>query len=108
MLLRLAQNQTLIELHSLNCMYCFELGFHIGGMDACQGDSGGPLFAGTGETAVQHGIVSWGRSCAEPQWPGNYLFVIDFLKTLIFLPFFFSGVYTQVSYFIEWIALVMQ
>lgn len=58
-----------------------------GGMDACQGDSGGPLFAGTGETAVQHGIVSWGRSCAEPQWP---------------------GVYTQVSYFIEWIALVMQ
>ncbi|EFX77151.1 trypsin [Daphnia pulex] len=58
-----------------------------GGIDACQGDSGGPLFSGSGETAVQHGIVSWGKSCAEPQWP---------------------GVYTQVSYFVEWIALAMQ
>jgi trypsin len=42
----------------------------LGGIDACQGDSGGPLFSGSGETAVQHGIVSWGKSCAEPQWPG--------------------------------------
>ncbi|XP_046441774.1 transmembrane protease serine 9-like [Daphnia pulex] len=58
-----------------------------GGIDACQGDSGGPLFSGSGETAVQHGIVSWGKSCAEPQWP---------------------GVYTQVSYFVEWIALAIR
>jgi len=54
-----------------------------GGIDSCQGDSGGPLFTGTGETAVQHGIVSWGQGCALARFP---------------------GVYTQVSYFLEWIA----
>lgn len=54
-----------------------------GGIDSCQGDSGGPLFTGTGATAVQHGIVSWGQGCALAGYP---------------------GVYTQVSYFIDWIA----
>ncbi|EFX77150.1 trypsin [Daphnia pulex] len=54
-----------------------------GGIDSCQGDSGGPLFTGTGETAVQHGIVSWGQGCAQAAYP---------------------GVYTQVSYFLDWIA----
>lgn len=54
-----------------------------GGIDSCQGDSGGPLFAGSGTTAVQHGIVSWGQGCADALYP---------------------GVYTQVSYFLDWIA----
>ncbi|XP_057369720.1 trypsin-1-like [Daphnia carinata] len=54
-----------------------------GGIDSCQGDSGGPLFTGTGADAVQHGIISWGRGCALADYP---------------------GVYTQVSYFIDWIA----
>nr|CAH0113026.1 unnamed protein product [Daphnia galeata] len=49
----------------------------------CQGDSGGPLFTGTGETAVQHGIISWGQACTYSQFP---------------------GVYTQVSYYLDWIA----
>ena len=85
----------------------------LGGIDACQGDSGGPLFSGSGETAVQHGIVSWGRSCAEPQWPGNIIAIVElefFLKIIlkIFCHFSFAGVYTQVSYFVDWIALVMQ
>jgi len=53
-----------------------------GGIDSCQGDSGGPLFTGTGANAVQHGIVSWGRGCALADYP---------------------GVYTQVSYFNDWI-----
>ncbi|KAK4020465.1 hypothetical protein OUZ56_002440 [Daphnia magna] len=54
------------------------------GIDSCQGDSGGPLFTGTGADAVQHGIVSWGRPpCAVAEYP---------------------GVYTQVSYFLDWIA----
>jgi len=52
------------------------------GVDSCQGDSGGPLFAGKG-SKVQVGIVSWGRGCALPGYP---------------------GVYTQVSYFLDWIA----
>ncbi len=54
-----------------------------GGVDSCQGDSGGPLFTGTGADAVQHGVVSWGRGCALADYP---------------------GVYTQVSYFLDWIA----
>ena len=43
----------------------------LGGIDSCQGDSGGPLFTGTGDSAVQHGIVSWGQGCALAGYPGN-------------------------------------
>ncbi|KAL7305309.1 hypothetical protein TKK_0002440 [Trichogramma kaykai] len=38
------------------------------GKDSCQGDSGGPL-------AINYrlvGIVSWGRGCALPEYPGAY------------------------------------
>ena len=40
--------------------------------DSCQGDSGGPLFATTGSGRVQIGIVSYGTSCALPEFPGVY------------------------------------
>ena len=56
----------------------------LGGIDSCQGDSGGPLFTGTGDSAVQHGIVSWGQGCALAGYPGtnkkiNNLFIFSIL-----------------------------
>jgi secreted trypsin-like serine protease len=56
--------------------------------DSCQGDSGGPIFQQVGEDGeigdypTQVGIVSWGKGCAIPGYP---------------------GVYTRVSYYAEWI-----
>uniref|UniRef100_A0A3Q2D1X0 Serine protease 27-like n=1 Tax=Cyprinodon variegatus TaxID=28743 RepID=A0A3Q2D1X0_CYPVA len=47
-------------------------GLSAGGKDACQGDSGGPLVTKNGSVWVQAGIVSFGRGCAEPDFPGVY------------------------------------
>ena len=49
-----------------------------GGKDSCQGDSGGPLVV-DGKLV---GIVSWGKGCGTPHYP---------------------GVYTDVAYYRKWI-----
>ncbi|MFC9687694.1 S1 family peptidase [Kribbella sp. NPDC056951] len=54
-------------------------GYLDGTGDACQGDSGGPLVL----NGRLLGIVSWGRGCAEPQYPGVYAEIAPVAKTLV-------------------------
>jgi len=44
--------------------------------DTCKGDSGGPLFL-KGVAATQIGVVSWGKPCADPNYPTVYARVTD-------------------------------
>merc|ERR1711971_1255358 len=62
-------------------------GLAEGGKDSCQGDSGGPFFSNESpETRELLGVVSWGIGCGRAGYP---------------------GVYTEVSYFVEWITETM-
>ncbi|CAG9822920.1 unnamed protein product [Phaedon cochleariae] len=56
-----------------NNMFCAGL-IGVGGKDSCQGDSGGPAVI-DGQVV---GIVSWGYSCADPEYPGIYAKVSAF------------------------------
>ncbi|XP_078487508.1 plasminogen-like [Ciona intestinalis] len=63
-------------------------GYISGGRDSCQGDSGGPLIDMNDNNGRYEivGIVSWGIGCGLPNKP---------------------GVYTQVSYYLDWINWIM-
>jgi trypsin len=50
-----------------NNMIC--AGYAAGGRDSCQGDSGGPLVDSSNTLIC---VVSWGRNCAAPNFPGVY------------------------------------
>ncbi|KAK9978854.1 hypothetical protein ABG768_020592 [Culter alburnus] len=41
-----------------------------GGKGQCQGDSGGPMVSKKDSLWIQSGIVSFGKGCAEPKYPG--------------------------------------
>ncbi|XP_014440709.2 serine protease 44 isoform X2 [Tupaia chinensis] len=57
-------------------------GYNARGKDSCKGDSGGPLVCELNKTWIQVGIVSWGIGCGRRGYP---------------------AVYTEVSFYKEWI-----
>ena len=62
-------------------------GLPEGGVDSCQGDSGGPLVLQTPSGPKLAGLTSWGIGCARPGLP---------------------GIYTEVSYFNDFILSIIQ
>uniref|UniRef100_A0A671PFD5 Zgc:112038 n=1 Tax=Sinocyclocheilus anshuiensis TaxID=1608454 RepID=A0A671PFD5_9TELE len=53
-------------------------GLNEGGKDSCQGDSGGPMVNKNGSQWIQSGIVSFGRDCGLPKFPGVYTSVSQY------------------------------
>lgn len=60
-------------------------GLRQGGKDSCQGDSGGPLWWQNPETQrrILVGIVSNGRGCARPGYPGVYTRVSKYFTWIL-------------------------
>lgn len=67
------------EINITNAYLC--AGLEGGGKDACQGDSGGPFVLPVNPANRFHliGIVSFGKQCAEPGFPGVYTNVRQYL-----------------------------
>ncbi|KAL6262142.1 hypothetical protein P5V15_007239 [Pogonomyrmex californicus] len=61
-------------------MFCAGYIEGIGGQDACYGDSGGPLHVkGIYGQLEVIGIVSWGRGCGRPNFPGVFTKLTNYI-----------------------------
>lgn len=60
--------------YDASVMLCAGSGDGAGTVDSCQGDSGGPLARISGDDTADAliGVVSFGRGCADPDYPGIY------------------------------------
>jgi secreted trypsin-like serine protease len=55
------------------------IGNLAGGQDACEGDSGGPALVRRDGEWFQLGLVSYGAGCGEPNLPGVYTYLPNYL-----------------------------
>ncbi|XP_076806156.1 neurotrypsin-like [Clavelina lepadiformis] len=57
-------------------------GYLRGGVDTCKGDSGGPLLCHSDDDDHYYvwGVVSFGNGCAQPNSPGIYAVVANYLQ----------------------------